>query len=394
MLTMMHRRYRPGSPRTGGRGVSLIEALVALAVMAFGILGVVGVQTTLRSNGDIAKQRAEAVRIAQQEVDHWRSFTVLTLPPSPTLHTIAYDQLTSAGPTSVVGNNTTFALTRTVTASTSGSGKSVQVDVSWVDRGGTTQSVSLKTLVAGILPEISGSASIVPRSLSNSQLGGRNTTVPSAAVNQHDGTSNFSPTGVSGSIVWVFNNTTGLITSICNPFPTTCTGTSAALLAGFVRFSLGATQPLPQDAEAPVDAPVGGVQVLVNATAPAVSTVTCVQQAFASYIAYYCAVPLASTPPVVWSGRSVLDNSTLAIAATAGTSASQYRVCRYTPDATVDTAANADHPLDYANVSTSLINQNFLVIRAGNGSTAFQCPLDDSSTPDFDGDTRAHQPPN
>ena len=38
-------------------GVSLIEAMVALAIMGFGILGVVGVQATLRSNGDTARLR-------------------------------------------------------------------------------------------------------------------------------------------------------------------------------------------------------------------------------------------------------------------------------------------------------------------------------------------------
>ncbi|MDP1533833.1 MAG: prepilin-type N-terminal cleavage/methylation domain-containing protein, partial [Rubrivivax sp.] len=43
------------------QGVSLIEAVVALAVLAFGMLGLVGVQATLRGNADIAKQRAEAV---------------------------------------------------------------------------------------------------------------------------------------------------------------------------------------------------------------------------------------------------------------------------------------------------------------------------------------------
>ena len=51
------------------RGVSLIEALVALAVMAFGLLGVVGMQSTLRVNADVSRQRAEAVRMAQEKME-------------------------------------------------------------------------------------------------------------------------------------------------------------------------------------------------------------------------------------------------------------------------------------------------------------------------------------
>ena len=59
------------------RGVSLIEALVALAVMAFGLLGVVGMQATLRFNADVSRQRAEAVRMAQEKMEEMRAFGVL-----------------------------------------------------------------------------------------------------------------------------------------------------------------------------------------------------------------------------------------------------------------------------------------------------------------------------
>ena len=60
------------------RGVSLIEALLALVVMSLGMLAVVGVQATLRSNGDLSRQRAEAVRLAQEGTETWRTFTSVT----------------------------------------------------------------------------------------------------------------------------------------------------------------------------------------------------------------------------------------------------------------------------------------------------------------------------
>ncbi len=66
---------------------------------------------------------------------------------------------------------------------------------------------------------------------------------------------------------------------------------------------------------------------------------------------------------------------------------------------------NADHPLDYGGaqpfserpiakaVSSPLTNQNFLVIRAGDGAAAFDCPADDAATTLVDGNTWRHQPP-
>src|SRR3990167_8768909 len=61
------------------RGVSLVEALIALAVMAFGMLAVVGVQSTMRLNSDLSKQRTEATRIASEEIERLRSFTSVAL---------------------------------------------------------------------------------------------------------------------------------------------------------------------------------------------------------------------------------------------------------------------------------------------------------------------------
>ena len=67
---------RPPATGRAARGVSLVEALVALAVMAFGMLAVAGIQGMLRLNSDVAKQRSEAVRIAQEQIEQLRAFAV------------------------------------------------------------------------------------------------------------------------------------------------------------------------------------------------------------------------------------------------------------------------------------------------------------------------------
>ena len=392
------------------RGVSLIEALVALAVMAFGILGVVGVQLTLRNNADIAKQRAQAVRIAQEAIEDWRGFTTLTL-PLPTGHALAFEAIASAAtttvPTASAGvANTTYTITRWVEETTEPRGKAVRIQVAWTDRTGATQDVELSTRISGILPELSGAVSLPGRSLNNQQLGGRHGGVPVDAVDQGDGTSNFAPPGAPSGVTWVFSNTTGVITSICVALPapatsTTCTAQNATLLAGFVRFALGGSTPTVAptgaNAEFPTDlvptALISTLDLEVRTGPPSV-THPCYVSAVATstYMRYACAVELPAPPATSWTGTSFLTGLPLASSIAAGASNTDYRVCRYTPATSASAAVpNIDHPFEYTNVSSSLQNQNFLVIRAGDGTTAFTCPGDGSS-PLVNGNTLPHQP--
>ena len=143
------------------RGVALIEALVALAIMAFGMLGVIGMQATLRFNADASKQRSEAVRLAQEEIERWRDFSVLASTPGKA----AFDDIASTAPATVAlpGNsNATYTRTTTVAAAVAGDPllKKVTVTVSWLDRRAASSTVTLTTVIAGIAPELAGSLGI------------------------------------------------------------------------------------------------------------------------------------------------------------------------------------------------------------------------------------------
>ncbi|MFN7723959.1 MAG: prepilin-type N-terminal cleavage/methylation domain-containing protein [Rubrivivax sp.] len=387
------------------RGVSLIEALVAMAVMAIGMLGVVGLQATLRSNADVTRQRAEAVRIAQADIERWRSFTTLDMPsvvptPPAPAHIVAFNDMQS-GTVNISGDNASYVLTRTVSAVTGTVGRNVSVTVGWTDRTGTAQNVTLTSQIAGILPEVSAALVLPSRTLSNKTVKGRNGSIPVSALDQGDGTSRFSVPGTS-STQWVFNNTSGLITSICNGG--TCTVGNFALLAGYLRFALpvdGLGDPVqpshtlspPNASETPLSpVPTGGnFSIRVNTTAPAIATVGCAHDEQAGYVAYYCAMPLAPTG-AQWSGTP--EAFGFAIASDADDdNDNEFKVCRYTPDPTSDTTTDPiNHPRTYTSVGVSLVNQNYLVIRAGYDNTSFSCPLDNAATPDVDGDTRLHQP--
>src|SRR5205814_684705 len=66
--------------RRSQRGATLIEALVALMVMSFGMVALVGLMGNLRRSSDVAKQRREAMRLGQAEWGALRSFSVLKKP--------------------------------------------------------------------------------------------------------------------------------------------------------------------------------------------------------------------------------------------------------------------------------------------------------------------------
>ena len=374
------------------RGVSLIEALVALAIMAFGMLGIVGIQGKMRLNGDIAKQRSEAVRMAQETIESRRAFWTLSEPG-----TTAYNGIDNHAGVTVTGITSNATFTRTESVSTppgGGRSKTLTVDVSWLDRSGQVQSVRLSSAVTGSLPELSGSLAFPAMAGHALQPRGRHLAVPPAAIDQGDGTSKFTPPG-AGTLSWVFDNASGFITRRCNASDCS-TAFNARLLAGFVRFSTDDAQPTPAQAENPAS-PALTVNVEVEQTLPVelAGTFNCFSDtSAASFVSYFCAVPVDPATASRWSGQSRLTGLTWA--ASIANVAVNYRACRYTPvrgsHPVVPAISNENHPLNYKDVSTSLVAQNFLVIRAGNGTVAFDCPDNDPATPLLNGTTWHHQP--
>lgn len=382
-------------PRRRTLGISLVEALVALAVMAFGTLSVLGVQGTLRLNADVSKQRSEALRIAQLAIETARGVNTLD----------AYLALADTDAVDVPSETgeVTFSLSQTVTEAPGGVDdddlplgipavryKSVVVNVSWTDRTGQAQAVSLSTAVQSHLAVLAASTAVSPAGSPVRTPKGRHRAIPVEATDQGNGTSTFVPPGAGAGVRWTFNNYTGVITRLCD----SCDTVQALLLQGFVRFAIQTTQPAAADAEVPPSAATGvGLQV-TQTLPPSVPAPSCFSRLELAYVAYYCAVHVAESSSFTWSGRSTLVPSADLVLST-GAEPENHRVCRYTrlvgsPPA--PTTVNTDHPDTYSAVGTALLNQNFLVIRAGDGTTAFTCPGDDSTTPLVNGQTWLHQP--
>ena len=360
------------------RGVSLIEAMVAFAIMGFGMLGVLGMQTSLRASGDLSRQRAEAVRIAQDYIEEWRGFSTLTT----TTDRSAYADIATAANITLTGTNASFTVRRTVPPVVAVANtvtpevKTLVVEVEWTDRQGQVQSLRLSSNAAGVEPAFV--ASVVMSANADPLVApfGRFRGIPTGAVPLSAGKSGFVPPGQSGSgdrTAWVFNNTSGEITR-CTTTGTTsadlqlsayapqCSTEKALLFSGLVRFATSSGAPSSSSVVNPSGPNFPSFGLGIVQSSPSVQTVNCYQEPLAgTQVTFYCAVPITGTTPN-WSGRAEFTSPLPIAASIAGYSSAEYKVCRYVAAAS------------YTAVSTPLLSQNFVFIKAGDDSASYQCP--------------------
>jgi hypothetical protein len=344
-MNKAHHCTKP-EPRIQVRGVSLIEALLALVVMSLGMLAVVGVQATLRSNGDLSRQRAEAVRLAQLDIENLRAFTGVTAVVGRDFT----DIVSTAANVTPAGSNATYTLTRTVPADPLGGSppfRTASVRVEWKDRtGGPDQKVELFTGTARIAPALSVSLAVPPNGGPARQPQGRHFALPKGTVPLTGSTSAFTPPLQPPGPVTrlIFNNLTGLIT--CIEIDGVCGTDTAQLLTGFVGVPAAAT--------------VFTLAVDYTTTADAVAlnrTESCFLSApedpLNPVIEYVCAVRMPTTAQTnpTWSGKLVFGPTAGFVAAVADTiPATSLRACRYSAIAAT-----------YDTIKTPLNNQNFVL---------------------------------
>jgi Tfp pilus assembly protein PilV len=289
------------------RGITLVEALIGFLLLSLGLLGALRLQSWLRLNGDIARQRTEAVRMAQQDMEQVRTFA----------NAAAFQGITNQR-NGASNSPTAFTLTRTV--ATDSALKHNHVTVSWPDRSGTTQTVELHSSIVGLAPVYSAALALPPQ---DNTLSLRRH-LPVGAKRLGQGRSVFKPSPRS-SVAWVINHATGDVVAQCSVPPTLaasditeadlgpCSDLVARLVRGYIRFSLSAVP----DAMSANDAP------LTLTLAPA--SARCETEAVGSassperYLAYTCLALPGNPEPL----QIIPDGWAF------GHTTSTYKACRY-----------------------------------------------------------------
>lgn len=356
-------------------GTTLVEALVALLVMALGMLAVLGLQGHLRASGEQAKQRGAAGRLLVDEVERLRSADMPTRTPSLPADALAFDEIVSATRT-VDTAQTSFTLTRSVQPA-GPTAVSVLLEVRWEDRqhdGTEAHKLTWRTLLPR--PDAALQASLATGPAGGARVGlpsGVHPALPLQAVPLDAERSAFKPLE-SGGIAWILHSASARIThscettqpssalkaidiAACTPLPI-----AAWLLSGHVHTSLAT----PPDAVQPSDsAPAFGVQLTLSST-PHLTPPLCFVDAERNKakglkaVDYHCAIvprsPTSQDPRPYWSGELQLTGLPLA---TGGV-----RVCRYSADHDGDgSIGNAEHPAQYQQVVGPLVQQNHLLVR-------------------------------
>ena len=345
-------------------GATLVESLIAFLVLSLGMVGIARLQSQLRLNADIARQRTEAVRLAQQDIETLRAFAAVGAASGVR----SYADLESA--TSAVDaaggyrSNASYRLERHVADGDGAAMKTATVTVSWSDRTGGPQHVLLQSAVAGIAPALSGALSAQEGRQPLKTVWGRSPFIPPGAKDLGNGSSVFRPSAAD-ALALVFSNTTGQITSRCTGAGgpagevtasdlRDCAPFAATLLSGWVRFSLGASPKA-----APADETVLPLSISLALSDGTPSTPpTCFTEARQGALAYHCVIVSRAGG---WTGSSTVVPRGWTI----GTAAQQFKVCRYSADQDGSGAvdSNAEHLERYSHVDGTLMQQNFLIIR-------------------------------
>lgn len=368
-------------------GLALIEVLIAFALISLGSLGLLRLQRLLHDSADFARQRAEAVRLAEADLEGLRQFSRLEAGGGE----FAWADITPLTATTLedLASNTGFSLQRSVALGPTPRLKAVDSRIGWTDRDGAAQQLTLSSLIAAIDPAAIGALAL--RRDPGLPVGARarHPLIPLDAKELPDGRLVHKPDPRS-TRVWIYDARSGRVIARCSAAAGLtsaeltaaslgdCRSLSGLLLTGQVRFATDTTSPTRLDAEQPRGTALGlNLQLTLSSSGHPDPAWECeddapddapVGSSTALAVRYVCVVQPAGSPPQ-WSGRLDLRPIGWTLAASGD---SAYQVCRYSADhngnGRID---NREHPQRYNTVVEPLGDQNFLVIRAG-----ASCPTD------------------
>lgn len=342
------------------RGFSILEALVALLVVSFGLLALTAVTMKLAHAEDVARQRGEATRLAQEKIEQLRGFTQITTASGVTSWNGLAAGSDTQGDSVAYAANTTFNRSWTLGGATTDTMRTVSVTVSWTDRANATQTISLASVISRSDPTDIGSLGVpLPAGTTLKRPKNRNLNIPVPAIDLGNGRS---AVQLLANFAVVFSNDSGFVVQTCNKTVTTandllsgCVTANAYIVAGYISLGSGSFP-------ASLAINTGDVSGTTSTTCNVSDATDQNSGSTISGFKYYLCVVSVASAGASWSGTVRLAAPALNAGAT------NYLVCRFQYPSADGVSANQRNVQPYAAVAESLDNQNYLL------TTASSCP--------------------
>lgn len=308
-MTHLHKKEK------NTQGFALVETLVAMLVVSVGITGFIGANVKLSASADEARQRSEAVSLAQQEMERLRLFRSLDSTKTSDIYwgsdadawsaDYSSTDSTSAAESIVIkdsAENTLYTssskykISREITASTVAGYKNVTIHVEWQDRNGNNREIKLRGIINDTDASVAAALGMVPKGSPVKDILGRHIQIPMPAKKLSETKSVYKPTSDAG-IAYVFDNHSGEILQVCtldSALKTaqiaenmlTCTDKKGHILSGYIRFAPASFNKNFDPSTANQPQPTGttwGVDLRLDNTAPPTNGQGTLQQLTQTY---------------------------------------------------------------------------------------------------------------
>ena len=378
--------------RLRAAGFTLVEALIALLVFAFGMLAIGGLTTTLAHNADVARQRTEATRLAQARLEALRAYQQVGAASG----SASYADIVGGSDTPQTSTNTVYERRWTVIEDPARAHKLLHVEVRWVDRrqdpaAADRQSVTLASMIARADPKDAGSFGVAPVPGHRPYQG----MPPLPTVGKPLGDGRSAIDWPDGRSYLVYNAATQVVERVCSGSVTAtteaasvCSDTPDAWLVTGTLSGLrsGAFRGAAEGFDSAAQASAVGLELVAGARSlplqcqvsrvpadglhPRPLEAPAPTRFVAGHYAYACLVPVPASGTRGWSGSLRVTRSAASLMQP------NDAICRLSWDQDGSGAIDSahEHPDPYSNVVGALHGQNFVWVERLDAATPAPCP--------------------
>jgi len=133
------------------QGMTLIEVIVALAILGFGMLAMAAAQLSSLKFTDNSRERSEAYYLAQQQMEAFQVMSPSALEDVRTAATYPNDTANPLDPDAADATTAAYFRSWTITPNSPEAGVyTVRVQVTWTGRHGINRSIAIEGYKAGV----------------------------------------------------------------------------------------------------------------------------------------------------------------------------------------------------------------------------------------------------